>query len=126
MFVIICNNFFEFSGDKKRHFQVNICDSVRGGACPKDSLLCEITDKSTLLDPSKFVDKNSVKMSTTFDKSTQNVILKYESADKTAIVEIVCDQSAAAPILQVKHYLKWNKKSCFYPFNSCLCFIHIR
>ena len=90
-----------FPDDQKRHFQLNICDAVKNGACPDKSPLCEVSEKSTLVE--SIIPGSTLKISTSFDKSTQNVILKYGSttSNRTAIIDLVCDQSAATPSLQV-------------------------
>ena len=100
IFCLICLISFIFSDDKKRHFQLNICAPVKNGACPKDSLICEINDKSTLLQP--FLSNSVPKMTTSFDKLTQNVLLKYATSNETVSLEFVCDRSANLPVVKVK------------------------
>lgn len=85
------------SDDQKRKFQLNICGTVKNGNCPKDSTLCEVSDKSTILQS-----MSNVKTSTSFDKTSQNVVLKYETSKLTSIFKIVCDRSSTSPVLKVR------------------------
>jgi hypothetical protein len=44
------------------------------------------------------------KMSTVFDKTTQNVVLKYETTNITTVFKIVCDQLSAVPSIKVSSF----------------------
>jgi hypothetical protein len=59
------------------------------------------------------------KMSTVFDKTTQNVVLKYETTNITTVFKIVCDQLSAVPSIKVSSFnyfsgLGINSRGCIF------------
>ena len=100
MKLFLTDSFPFLSGDQKRHFQLNICAPVKNGACPNGSLICEITNKSTLLQP--FLSNSVPTMTTSFDKLTENILLNYATSNQTVSLEFICDRSANLPVVKVK------------------------
>ena len=113
--------------DKRRKFQLNLCNPVQNGLCSNNSVACEVnvnSDSPTLL--SNLMDEVH-KRTSEYNELTEVITLTYEDKTSRVVkVDIKCDKSAEHPQISLLsnegtnyHFQFLTKLACLVPPVQC-------